>query len=81
MSDNYMKDPRAHTFEAWVEMNLIFQKHNSEADNPDPITAAEHDVIYIGIGEEVAEDSEDGVILLGLGFHWDESVDCWARFT
>ena len=42
--------------------------------------ASEHDIIYSHISDEqIPEDSENGMMLIDLGWHLDDEI--WAYFT
>ena len=43
---------------------------------------AEHDIIYFHVSsDQISEESTEGLKLIELGLHYDESVGCWAKFT
>jgi hypothetical protein len=96
MSSGYLKDPLAGTIQGWMIALSIFAKYNEKGVNARLETAAEHDILYLPSkpepkssrledGDYVNEWDEavkaDAEKLDGLGFHWDGSVDCWAKFT
>lgn len=96
MSDNYLKDPRANTFEGWMIALSIFAKYNEKGVAGRLETASEHDILYLpSKPEPLSAEDEDGdgectwpdetkadaELLDALGFHWDTDVDCWAKFT
>ena len=93
MSDKYLKDPRANTFEGWIAAFQIFAKYQPEGLQSNLDTASEHDILYlctkpepIGKDEEgeymfAAEHEQDAEELDQLGFHWDSQGDCWSKFT
>lgn len=39
-----------------------------------------HDVIYAGPGNQEDITEEDKIKLQGLGWYWDNILDCWAKF-
>lgn len=75
--DRYMRDPKAKTCAGILEGLQLIWGDNLEKKWP---MHAEHDVLYVG-GEEIPEDSEKGIRLTALGFHWSSEGDCWAFFT
>lgn len=44
-----------------------------------PSCDAQHDILYAGCKGEVSAD--DRAALLGLGWHEDDELECWALFT
>lgn len=42
---------------------------------------AEHDVIYSGPEEGMAMTEEDKAALDKIGWHFDDTTDCWQVFT
>lgn len=97
MSDLYLKDLRANTYEGWIAALSIFAKYEDKGITARMQTAAEHDVLYLASeptpntaelqdGDSVLtwgseRERQDGETLERLGFHWDTDVDCWAKFT
>jgi hypothetical protein len=97
MSDDYLSDPRANTFEGWIAALAIFSKYHDKGMQGHLSTGSEHDILYLSDkpaplsvdedddGEAVEEWAEetkaDADMLNALGFHWDDEVDCWAKFT
>ncbi len=75
--DIYMTDPHAKTVFGIIQALKII--YAGKLDTKWPIQA-EHDVLYVG-GDHISQSSDDGKKLHALGFHWDESADCWAYFT
>ena len=63
--------------EYWVKIFQIVSKYNNDGD---PITAAEHDIIYFNLTEEECpEDSEDGEALDKLRCHLEDGY--WAIYV
>lgn len=56
-----------------IEALTIFRKYGN-LQHP---TACEHDVLYVLVGREA---QAEAARLNELGFHWDESLECWASF-
>lgn len=97
MSDIYLKDPRANTYEGWIAALTIFAKYEEKGLQARMDKAAEHDILYLPSkpepksaehkdGDTVLtwnseQEREDGESLERLGFHWCRDVDCWAKFT
>lgn len=94
--ENYLKDPRANTFEGWIAALTIFAKYSEKGTASRMDTASEHDILYLpsepcptGFREEDNEpiswsndeQKADAETLHALGFHWSTDVDCWAKFT
>lgn len=93
MSKNYLKDPRANTFEGWIAALTILAKYNGGLQG-NLSTGSEHDILWLSDKpeplsvdeeeetEEWADDVKaDAEVLNALGFHWDSEVDGWAKFT
>lgn len=55
---------------------LILSKYEADSD-----TAAEHDVIYAGSIEPSKISTEDLKALDDNGWNWDETLECWYKFT
>lgn len=81
MTDNYLKDPRADTFEGWAAALAIFQKYEPKGPQARFMCDAQHDILYCPAKPDPKVDEEDAKTLRGLGFHWASDVDCWAKFT
>ncbi len=78
----YMKDARAKSVEGLIAALAIFAKYLKKGQKEKFFTGASHDVLYFYVDlEKLPEDSEDGRILVGLGFHADEDSENWAYFT
>lgn len=82
MADNYMKDPRAKTFEGFVTAIEILAKYAEKGMQESFAFEAEHDIIYSHVSlEQVPEDSDDGKLLNALGWHAEHSIAVWAYYT
>lgn len=76
----YMKHPLSKTLAGWRMALDIFEKYGAGKGRLE--IQAEHDILYGPIRlDDLAEDSEDGRTLLGLGWHADTDGECWAYFT
>jgi hypothetical protein len=75
----YMTDPRAKTIEGFIAALEIFLKYMDKTESS--FLHASHDLITgPSIEETCVEDSENGKILLKLGWHVEEG-EYWAYFT
>lgn len=78
----YMKDPRAKSVEGFIEGLGILAKHMEDGLAETFFCGAEHDELFIYVsGEALPEESEDGLALVRLGFHYSEDADSWSYFT
>ena len=60
----------------------IMSSHMKDGLNTGFAFGAEHDIIYVFVdAEALPEDSDDGRLLDGLGFHYSTESDTWAYFT
>lgn len=79
--DNYMKDPRAKTVEAFIAGLNILAKYMKCGLQESYFCTAEHDEIFIFVGlDDCPPVSDDGIELQKLGFH-ASSADNWGYFT
>lgn len=75
----YMTDPRAKTIEGFIAALEIFMKYMDKSESN--FFTASHDVITgPSIDETCSEDSEDGKMLIKLGWHLEED-EWWSYFT
>jgi hypothetical protein len=60
-----------------IEALQILGKYQKETRWP---THCEHDVLYVGGIDEGAIPSDEVARLDDLGFHWDDSIECWSSY-
>lgn len=79
----YNKDLKAKSVTGFIEALNLLAKYMDEGIETKYFCGAEHDALYIytGDGGLPEEESEDGLRLSELGFHWDEDVEGWSYFT
>jgi len=68
----------------WQKIFEIVTRNQDAHDRGgrNPISAAEHDVVYLDILEdEIPEESDDGLVLQSLNCHVDSGTDSWAKFV
>lgn len=79
---DYMSDPKSKSLNSIIEAFHIFAKHLKEGMDTKYTLQSEHDVIYMNLdGDDIAEDSVDGLRLQAIGWHLDSDGSCWAMFT
>lgn len=78
----YMKDPRAKSLEGLILALNIFANYCEKGLAHTYGLQAEHDVLY-GPADNAAipEDSQEGRLLIMLGWHYEDDVESWAYFT
>ena len=76
----YMKDPRAKSVEGFILALQILAKYMPNGLKQKYFLGETHDEIFVW-ADGPKEDSEDGVLLHSLGFHWDKDSEGWGYFT
>jgi hypothetical protein len=69
----YLKDPRANTFEGWIAALTIFSKYNKSGLQGRMDTASEHDILYLSTvpaPTSARHDEDEGETVC----EWDEAV-------
>lgn len=80
MTDDYMRDPRAKTIEGFIVGLTLLSKYMKDGMKETCALGGEHDVIWFSVStEQLLEESEDGKLLVCLGFHTED--DTWQYFT
>lgn len=76
----YMSHPK-HKSVAGFRLALdVFAKYLQTGEEQTFFCEAAHDVFFVHVNnEELPEDSEDGKLLISLGWHVEE--DAWSYFT
>jgi hypothetical protein len=77
----YMKDPMAKTVDGFARGLFILSKYMKNDTSTKFFCGAEHDIIYIYTENPPGEESEEGLRLSELGFHWNEDCEGYAWFT
>lgn len=78
----YNQDPNAKSVLGFTLALQLLANYMEEGMGEKYFLSAEHDKLYVYTENgEPKEDSEDGLRLSELGFHYDEDVEGWAYYT
>jgi len=77
----YMTDPMAKTVDGFARGLFILSKYMKDDTSTKYFCGAEHDIIYIYTENPPDAESEEGLRLSELGFHWNEDCEGYAWFT
>ncbi len=77
----YNKDPKAKSVEGFIEGLQILSKYMNNGIETKYFCGAEHDILYTYAENPPDRESEDGLRLSELGFHWNEDCEGYAYFT
>jgi len=70
------------TLAGFIEALKILSEYLPKGLEENYFFEAEHDIIYSHVStEECTAESEDGMILITLGWHVNSEIDVWAYFT
>ncbi len=83
----YGTDPKSKSVAGFIEGLQILAKYMKQGLDTKFFCGGEHDVIYFYAEQDenylskLSKESEDGLRLSALGFHFDEDVENWSYFT
>ena len=80
--NEYMSSPDAKTVIGFKRALDILAKYLLNGERAKFFASAEHDIFCVNVnGEVLSEDSEDGLELSRLGWHYDSEYESWAYYT